>query len=138
MPIKLEILTPERRVYEDDVDMVIAPGTEGYLGILPRHTPLLTALGPGELRVRKGGAEQALTVFGGFMDVRPDRVVILTDAAEHAEEIDEQRAQEARDRASRALAEGVTGLEEAAARAELERSIVRLKVSQRRRRQREL
>jgi len=138
MPIKLEILTPERRVYEDDVDMVIAPGTEGYLGVLPHHTPLLTALGPGELRVKKGGTEQALTVFGGFMDVRPDRVVILTDASEHAEDIDAQRAQEARDRAHRALAEGVTGMEEAAARAELERAIVRLRVSQRRRRQREV
>lgn len=138
MPLKLEILTPERRVYEDEVDMVIAPGSEGYLGILPHHTPLLTALGPGELRVRKGGVEETLAVFGGFMDVRPDRVVVLTDAAERATEIDEQRAQAARERAQRALAEGVTGIEEATARAELQRAIVRIQVSQRRRRRREL
>ncbi len=137
MPLRLEVITPERKVYEDDVDMVIAPGSEGYLGILPHHAPLLTALGPGEFRVKKGGAEQALAVFGGFMDVRPDRVVVLTESAEHAEEIDEQRAQEARDRAHRALAEGVTGIEEAAARASLERALVRLRVSQRRRRRRE-
>ena len=134
MPIRLEIVTPERAVLEDDVDMVIAPASEGYVGILPHHTPLLTTLGPGELRIKKGGVETSLAIFGGFMDVRPDRVVILTDAAEQADEIDESRAQAARDRAKQALDAGPTGLDEARARASLERSMVRLRVSERRRR----
>ena len=136
MPIHLEVITPERRVYEDDVDMVIAPGSEGYLGILPHHAPLLTALGPGEFRVKKGGVEQVLAVFGGFMDVHPDRVVVLTEAAEPAEEIDAQRAEEARQRAQEALATAATmsAADEARARAALQRALVRLRVSERRRR----
>jgi F-type H+-transporting ATPase subunit epsilon len=134
MPIRLEIVTPERAVLTDDVDMVIAPASEGYVGILPHHTPLLTTLGPGELRIKKGGVETSLAIFGGFMDVRPDRVVILTDAAEQADEIDESRAQAARDRAKQALQAGPAGLDEARARASLERSLVRLRVSERRRR----
>src|SRR2546423_2758753 len=115
--------------------MVIAPGSEGYLGILPHHAPLLTALGPGEFRVKKGGVEEVLAVFGGFMDVRPDRVVVLTEAAEHVEDIDAQRAQEARDRAQQALAAAAMDpAEEARARAALQRALVRLRVSERRRR----
>jgi F-type H+-transporting ATPase subunit epsilon len=134
MPIRLEVVTPERAVLTDDVDMVIAPASEGYVGILPHHAPLLTTLGPGELRVKKGGAESSLAIFGGFMDVRPDRVVILTDAAEHAEDIDAARAEAARTRARQALESGTTGAEEARARASLERAMVRLRVSERRRR----
>jgi F-type H+-transporting ATPase subunit epsilon len=72
VPIRLEIVTPEGAVYADDVDMVIAPASEGYVGILPHHAPLLTTLGPGEFRVKKGGVEETLAVFGGFMDVRGD------------------------------------------------------------------
>ena len=137
MPLHLEVITPERQVYEDDVDMVIAPGSEGYLGILPHHAPLFTTLGPGEFRVKKGGIEQALAVFGGFMDVRADRVVVLTEAAEHAEEIDSGRAQEARDSARRALAAGpASAAEEARARAALQRALIRLRVSEARRRRR--
>lgn len=134
MPLRLEILTPERLVYEGEVDMVIAPGSEGYLGILPHHAPLLTGLGPGVFRVKKGGTEEVLAVFGGFMDVRDDRVTVLTDAAEHAEEIDEAQAQAARDAAQREVASAVSPADEARARASLERSLVRLRVSQRRRR----
>jgi F-type H+-transporting ATPase subunit epsilon len=135
MPIHIEVITPERTVYEDDVDMVIAPGSEGYLGILPHHAPLLTGLGRGEFRVRKGGVDEILAVYGGFMDVRGDRVVVLTDDAEHAEEIDVQKAQEAREQAQRAIAAGgMTPAEEARARASLERSLVRLRVGGRRRR----
>ena len=134
MPIRLEIVTPERAVYADDVDMVIAPASEGYVGILPHHTPLLTTLGPGELRIKKGGVETSLAVFGGFMDVRPDRVVVLTEAAEHAEDIDESRAEAARERARRALEAGPVGHEEAAARASLERAMVRLRITERHRR----
>jgi F-type H+-transporting ATPase subunit epsilon len=137
MPIHLEVITPERKVYEDDVDMVIAPGSEGYLGILPRHAPLLTALGPGEFRVKKGGVEEVLVVFGGFMDVRADRVVVLTEAAEPAEEIDAQRAQEARQKAAEALqSPTISAADEARARAALQRALVRLRVSERRRRPR--
>ena len=136
MPIHLEVITPERRVYEDDVDMVIAPGSEGYLGILPHHAPLLTGLGPGEFRVKKGGVEQVLAVFGGFMDVRADRVVVLTEAAEPAEEIDAERARAARERAQEVLANAATlsAADEARARADLQRALVRIRVSERRRR----
>jgi F-type H+-transporting ATPase subunit epsilon len=134
VPIKLEIVTPERLVLTDDVDMVIAPASEGYVGILPHHTPLLTTLGPGELRIKKGGVETSLAVFGGFMDVRPDRVVILTEAAENADEIDAARAEAARARAREVLQTGTTGADEMRARASLERAMVRLRVSERRRR----
>jgi F-type H+-transporting ATPase subunit epsilon len=135
VPLHLEVITPERKVYEDDVDMVIAPGSEGYLGILPHHAPLLTGLGPGEFRVKKGGTEEVLAVFGGFMDVRGDRVVVLTDAAEHVEEIDAQRAQQARERAQAALQAGpMSAADEARARAALQRALVRVRVSERRRR----
>ena len=135
MPLHLEVITPERKVYEDDVDMVIAPGSEGYLGILPHHAPLLTALGPGEFRVKKGGTEEVLAVFGGFMDVRSDRVTVLTEAAEHVEEIDVQRAQRARERAQAALQAGpMSAADEQRARAALQRALVRMRVSERRRR----
>jgi F-type H+-transporting ATPase subunit epsilon len=137
MPLHLEVITPERKVYEDDVDMVVAPASEGYVGILPHHVPLFTTLGPGEFKVKKGGVEEILAVFGGFMDVRSDRVVVLTDAAEHAEEIDASRAQEARERAQQVLAAGpASAADEQRARAELQRALVRLRVSESRRRRR--
>jgi len=137
MPLHLEVITPERKVYEDDVDMVVAPATEGYVGILPHHVPLFTTLGPGEFKVKKGGVEEVLAVFGGFMDVRGDRVVVLTDAAEQAEEIDASRAQQARDAAQQVLAAGpASAADEQRARAELQRALVRLRVSEGRRRRR--
>ena len=137
MPLHLEVITPERKVYEEDVDMVVAPATEGYVGILPHHAPLFTTLGPGEFKVKRGGVEEILAVFGGFMDVRSDRVVVLTDAAEHAEEIDASRAQEARERAQQVLAAGpASAADEQRARAELQRALVRLRVSESRRRRR--
>jgi len=137
VPLHLEVITPERKVYEEDVDMVVAPATDGYVGILPHHTPLFTTLGPGEFKVKRGGVEEILAVFGGFMDVRADRVVVLTDAAEHAEEIDAGRAQEARERAQQILAAGpASAADEQRARAELQRALVRLRVSESRRRRR--
>jgi F-type H+-transporting ATPase subunit epsilon len=137
VPLHLEVITPERKVYEDDVDMVVAPATEGYVGILPHHVPLFTTLGPGEFKVKKGGVEEVLAVFGGFMDVRSDRVVVLTDAAEPAEEIDATRAQQARERAQQVLAAGpASAADEQRARAELQRALVRLRVSEGRRRRR--
>jgi len=137
VPLHLEVITPERKVYEEDVDMVVAPATDGYVGILPHHTPLFTTLGPGEFKVKRGGVEEILAVFGGFMDVRADRVVVLTDAAEHAEEIDAGRAEEARERAQQVLAAGpASAADEQRARAELQRALVRLRVSESRRRRR--
>jgi F-type H+-transporting ATPase subunit epsilon len=137
MPLHLEVITPERKVYEEDVDMVVAPASEGYVGILPHHAPLFTTLGHGEFKVKRGGVEEVLAVFGGFMDVRADRVVVLTDAAEHGEEIDATRAQQARDRAQQALAAGpASAADEQRARAELQRALVRLRVSESRRRRR--
>jgi F-type H+-transporting ATPase subunit epsilon len=137
VPLHLEVITPERKVYEDDVDMVVAPASEGYVGILPHHVPLFTTLGPGEFKVKKGGVEEVLAVFGGFMDVRSDRVVVLTDAAEPADEIDADRAQQARDAAQQVLAAGpASAADEQRARAELQRALVRLRVSEGRRRRR--
>src|SRR3954449_9406956 len=102
--LTVEIVTAERQVYnETDVDMVVAPGSEGVLGILPRHAPLLTMLRPGPLRIKKGGAEQEMAVAGGFLQVNADRVLILADQAERAEEIDAAAAEEARRRAEQAL-----------------------------------
>ena len=135
MPLHLEVITQERKVYENDVDMVIAPGSEGYLGILPHHAPLLTALGPGEFRVKRGGTEEVLAVFGGFMDVRGDRVVVLTEAAEHVADIDIERAEAARRRAQEALAAGpASAADEARASTQLQRAIVRIRIGERRRR----
>lgn len=134
MPLKLEVITPERRVFEDEVDMVIAPGSEGMLGILPHHAPLLTGIGAGELRVKKGGIEYSFAVFGGFMDVRADRVTILTDEAEQSEDIDAQRVAEARERAQRELEGAATAADEQRARAALQRELIRTRVAERRRR----
>jgi F-type H+-transporting ATPase subunit epsilon len=127
---KLDIVTAERAVYSGDVDMVIAPGIEGQLGILPHHAPLMTTLQAGELRVKKGGEEVSLAISGGFLEVRPDRVVILADAAERAEEIDVARAEAAKRRAQERLTEKLApGVNEARAEAALHRSLARLKVA---------
>ncbi len=130
--IRLEVLTIERRVYADDVDLVLAPGIRGQVGILPKHAPLITALDTGELLARKGDQEEALAISGGFMEVLPDRVIVLADTAERAEEIDIQRAREARNRAERLIhrrGADVTGVRAVAA---LRRSLTRLRVARRR------
>ncbi len=129
--IRLDVVTAERMVYSDEVEAVIAPGTEGQLGILPHHAPLMTALQAGELRVRKGGKEVSLAVSGGFLEVRPDRVIVLADSAEHAEEIDVARAEEAKRRAQKRLAEKrATGLDSARAEVALRRAITRLTIAE--------
>jgi F-type H+-transporting ATPase subunit epsilon len=129
--IRLDIVTAERMVYSDDVDLVVAPGSEGQLGILPHHTQLMTALLPGELRIKKGGEELLLAITGGFLEVRPDRVVILADAAERAEEIDVDRAEAARKRAQERLTQQrELGVDGARAEASLRRSLARLKVAE--------
>ena len=135
--IRLDVVTAERAVYSDDVDIVIAPGVEGQLGILPNHTPLMTLLQPGELIARKGTEEYSLAVSGGFLEVRPDRVIVLADSAERAEEIDIARAEEAKQRAEQRLEESyVPAVDAARAEAALRRSLIRLKVATRRRRRR--
>jgi F-type H+-transporting ATPase subunit epsilon len=132
--MRLEIVTPERVIYSDEVDAVVAPGTEGQLGILPHHAPLMTILQAGELRVMKNGDETCIAVFGGFLEVRPDRVIVLADAAERAEEIDATRAEEAKRRAEQALADRkVSQADKARAEAALRRSLVQLKVAERKR-----
>lgn len=133
MPLHLEIVTAERVVYQDDVDMVIAPAWDGTVGILPHHAPFLTTLQIGELVVRKAGAEQVLVIAGGFLEVSANNVTILADAAEHAEEIDVQRAEEARRRAQESLANRATTESDASAYAAMRRATIRLRVARGRR-----
>lgn len=135
--IRLEIVTAERLVYSEDVDGIVAPGANGELGIMPQHAPLMTMIMPGMITVRQGGEEIDMAVTGGFMEVRPERVIILADAAERAEEIDIARAEEARRRAEEAKTSAVSGGAEAqmAAEAALSRALARLKVAKRRRRE---
>lgn len=128
--LKVEIVTAERIVYSGEVDTVIAPGSEGQLGILPHHAPLMTSLAAGELLLRNDSNEDILAISGGFIEVRPDRVIILADQAERAEEIDITRAQEARKRAEERLQQGKSGTEEERADAALRRALVRLSVAE--------
>ena len=136
--LRCEVVTDERMVFEDDVSMVVAPGIEGQLGILPHHAPLMTALAWGELIIhREGQEDEFIAIGGGFMEVGPEHVTILADSAERAEEIDELRAEEARQRARETMAQ--KHREDAdfvRAEAALRRSLIRLKVARRKRRQR--
>ncbi|UCG10177.1 MAG: F0F1 ATP synthase subunit epsilon [Dehalococcoidia bacterium] len=134
--IKLDIVTAERVVFSEDVDVVLAPGVEGQLGVLPHHAPLMTILEPGELLVRKGGEEFLMAVSGGFLEVRPDRIIVLADTAERAEEIDIARAEEAKQRAKQWLEEGIPDVDRARAEAALRRALVRLGAVERIRRRR--
>jgi F-type H+-transporting ATPase subunit epsilon len=134
--LQVELVTAEGRLVSREADFVIAPGAEGDLGVLPRHIPLLTPLRAGEVTVRNEGNDEYLFVAGGFLEVLPDKVLILADAAERAEDIDEARAEEARRRAQQLLEEKVEGADTAAAAAALERAVMRLKVAELRRRHR--
>ncbi len=131
--IRLDIVTAERVVYSEEVDVVVAPGVEGQLGILPHHAPLMTMLQPGELRLRKGGEEFSLAITGGFLEVRPDRVIILADAAERVEEINAARAEEAKRRAEEMLSHRTPEVDTARAEAALRRALSRLRVVEKRR-----
>ena len=131
--LRLEIITAERLVYADDVEVVVAPGAEGQLGILPRHAPLMTALQPGEIMVRKNGEPTYLAVTGGFMEVMGNKVTILADACERSEEIDEARAQAAMERARAQLARRESDLELQRAVIAVRRAEARLNVARRRR-----
>ena len=137
MPIHLEIVTAERVVLSDDVDQVNVPTKDGRVGILPRHAPLLTILDVGELTILKDGATTPFAVSGGFMEVLPNRVTILADTAERADEIDEARAEEARRRAEEQIAQRQSNQDIALAEAELRRALIRLTVAQLKRNRRQ-
>ncbi|RME31345.1 MAG: F0F1 ATP synthase subunit epsilon [Thermoflexia bacterium] len=103
MGLRLEIVTPERQLFSGEVDSVLLPGTEGQLGILPRHAPLMTALTTGELVARRGQEEILFAIYGGFAQVLPDRVIVLADVGERAEEVDAEQAERARREAEELL-----------------------------------
>jgi F-type H+-transporting ATPase subunit epsilon len=133
--ILCEVVTVEREIYSDQVSELLAPGIWGQVGILPKHAPLITALTVGELVIRKEGREdEHIAIHGGFMEVREDRVTVLADTAERAEEIDIARAEEARQRAEALLHESVSEEDFERARAALRRASLRLSVAKRRRR----
>lgn len=126
--LKLEIVTPEAKVYSEDVDMVTLPGSEGEMGIFPMHVPLMTQLAAGEVSVRKDGQDFLLAVGDGFVEVTGERVSILTDMAIRAENIDEAKAEEARRRAEARLAEKLDDEEVATVKASLDHALAQLKV----------
>ena len=132
--LRLEIVTAERQSFSDDVNAVIAPGIEGQLGILPHHAPLMTMLKPGELVAKKDKEEMYLFISGGFLEVRPDKVIILADACEHCAEIDVNRAEEAKRRAEQRLTSQSPAVDHARAQISLQRSLIRLRVAEKRRR----
>jgi F-type H+-transporting ATPase subunit epsilon len=134
--LHVDILTVEGRRFNGDADFVVAPASEGEVGVLPHHIPLLTALAPGAVKVRNDGDEQFFFVSGGFLEVRPDQVTVLADAAERAEDIDEARAEEARRRAETMLQQKTTDVDQAAAAAALARAEARLRLAELRRRRR--
>jgi len=131
---KLEIVTAERMVYSDEISALIAWGVQGQLGILPHHAPLMTMLQPGDLLIRKDKEEEFFALSGGFLEVRPDKVIILADACERADEIDLARAEEAKKRAQETMKAAPLSADAAVAEAALRRSIARLKAAERRKR----
>ena len=133
-PLRLEIVTAERSVFSDDVDVVVAPGIDGQLSILPHHAPLLTALQVGELRIKKQGEEISMALSGGFLEVMRNKVLILADTAERDDEIDLERAEAAKRRAEQTLRAVGTGVDRARAEAALHRALTRINIAQRRRR----
>jgi F-type H+-transporting ATPase subunit epsilon len=136
MALQLEIVTPEKLAYADQVDSVQLPGSAGELGVLPNHAPLISTLGAGELRLRKGGEEQSFAIIGGFLQVLPDKVVVMAETADMDSEIDLERAHEAQRRAQQALESGyVEGADLAAARAALQAALIRIRVAERRHRE---
>lgn len=128
--LKLEVITPERVVLKTEADSVIAPGISGYLGILPKHAPLITPLQAGvTIYSRQGSGEERLAVSGGFLEAGPEHVVILADTAETAAEIDVERARQAKERAEKRLLERAAGLDVIRAEAALKRAMARLKAA---------
>ncbi len=135
MPLNLQVVTAERIIYNDDVDIVVAPGSDGVMGILPKHAPLLSGLKAGEMHFRKGSEETFLAIGGGFIEVLNNKVIVLADSAERSEEIDLERAEQARSKAEEALQNrGQLNSDQlAAAEAALRRAMVRIDIVTRRR-----
>jgi len=131
--LKLEIVTPEAKIYSEDVDMVTLPGTEGEMGVYPMHVPLMTQINAGELIAKKGGQDHFLAIGEGFVEITGERVAVLTDMAIKADDIDEMKAEEARKRAEARLAEKLTDEEQANVQAALMHSLTQLKVKRRHR-----
>jgi F-type H+-transporting ATPase subunit epsilon len=129
--IKLDIVTAERRTFSDDVNMVVVPGIDGQLGILPHHAPLMSMIQTGELIIKKEKEEFYLFIDGGFLEIRPDRVIILADACEHCTEIDIERAEKAKRHAEETLKSISVDIDHFRAEAALRRSLMRLKVAER-------
>ena len=131
--LKLEIVTPDAKVYSEDVEMVTLPGVEGEMGIFPQHVPLMTQIVPGEIVARKNGQDFSLAVGEGFVEITGERVAILADMAIRAESIDESKAEEARKRAEARLSEKLDDEEAAMVQAALAQSLAQLKVKRRQR-----
>jgi len=135
MPLTVEIVTVERKVLEESgIDEVIAPGIDGQLAVLPQHAAFMTMLAPGELILKKGSEEISYVVTGGFFEVLKDKVIVLADAAEHADEIDTARAEAARERARLAVERRESTEDLAMASAALQRAMIRLRIADNRRR----
>lgn len=132
--LKLEIVTPEAKIYSEDVDMVTIPGSEGEMGIYPMHIPLMTQVVSGELVARKGGQDHYLAIGEGFVEITGDRVAVMTDMAMKADDIDEARAEEARKRAEARLSEKLSDEETASVTAALAHSLAQLNVKRRKNR----
>ncbi|TCS83402.1 F0F1 ATP synthase subunit epsilon [Tepidibacillus fermentans] len=129
--IRLEIVTPERKVYDDDVNMVIVRGVEGELGILPKHAPFVTPLVISAMRIKKGKEEQIVAISGGFLEVSQNKVVVLAEAAELPEEIDVNRALAAKERAEKRLAQSsAEELDFKRAQLALQRALNRISVAE--------
>ena len=132
MPIAVEIVTQEKLIFrEPEADMVVIPGSEGEMGVLPHHAPVLTTLGFGELVIRKGRAEERFAIFGGVVDIRPDKVVVLADLAESSYAIDAEAMEAARSRAQRMLAEGLPPEQNREATLTLRRAELALRIQRR-------
>ena len=131
MPIHIELVTQEEKVFEEaEADIVIVPAVEGEMGVLPNHAPVLTTLTFGELVVRKGAAEERFAVYGGVVDVRPDKVIVLADLAESSYQLDLEMAQDARDRARQLLDDGLPGADNREAELALRRANLAVRISQ--------
>jgi F-type H+-transporting ATPase subunit epsilon len=127
--MQLEVITPEKLALREAVDEVVVPGLGGELGILPDHTPLISQLQTGLLTYRQGGERRVMHVSGGFVEVLPDRVSVMSDVAERPEEIDLERAQRARERAEKRLASGSVEVDFRRAELKLQRAMVRIQLA---------
>ncbi|MFZ4793381.1 MAG: F0F1 ATP synthase subunit epsilon [Blastocatellia bacterium] len=127
--LNLEIITPERRVLSEKVDEIVVPGLEGELGILPQHTPLISQLQTGILSYRQGTEKKMVHVSGGFVEVLPDQVAVLSDVAERPEEIDLERARKARERAETRIATGGDDVDFRRAELKLQRAMIRIQLA---------